>query len=173
MYSLQSTRPGTYQPMIVTRHNKAKQSMPLCRYDQWCERPGCIYRHSSVDRQHSKDRVCLNFLQGRCVFKDECWYTHGDEEETAGIKAKLKAQPCQYGGRCPFGDLCLFGHLRDVAWVDAYSNPQEVHPPAIHPTPNRHVIGRHKIEQVTHQSTHQSQMPKSHSSSLHTRVRSW
>ena len=165
MYSLQTTRPGTYEPMAVQPRQATNASMPLCRYGHWCTRSNCIYQHATRSRA-PRTTICLMHLQGQCVHGDNCWYEH--PADPSAILSKLSAQRCQYGDHCPHGERCLFGHLRNNDWSGAYSKEFTSTQNDRHP---KHAVVRNKKRQNPHQPPHQSTVPQSNPETLHPRVR--
>lgn len=169
MQSLQTTRPRSYQPMALCARQPGAR-MPKCRYDPWCNRQDCIYTHDSTPTPPPSKHVCLQFLQGQCVYNDHCWFQH--PVDPSHTLAKLKTQPCQFGAQCPYGDGCLFGHLRTEASATIHSKNDS------QPPNKKYVIIRkcrqqqHEDHKVPHQPSYQPSLSQSYSKALHPRGRS-
>jgi hypothetical protein len=92
----------------------------------------------TLDTQ-DKQRVCLFFLKGNCLFGDKCDHLHPTQID-AQIREQIPLCKFYQQGRCKFGDKCLHRH-------DTNSSkrlPPRV--PRANPNSNRHfTYGQYQI----------------------------
>lgn len=90
-----------------------------CFFGATCNRPGCIYRHSSRVHVQSKD-PCMAYLAGICKFDAKsCLKRHPDDAECEQLIAKYSSKVCRFGDKCKTKG-CLYQHKTQPAGQTSY-----------------------------------------------------
>ena len=101
--SMKSTSNKNHSPFVVNSLNRTKH---VCRYDGFCSRVDCIYRHTQRQQKTKSTSVCLYHISSGCAFGDRCRYQHpsGSIEQHRVTDTQCMAGPyCSMSG-------CIYNH---------------------------------------------------------------